>query len=438
MESAPSPVMAARKEWVRAADLIPMAPNIANYVQHYDPTRAHHRAFLHAALTRLIELDPEALSEGGELRDVWVAAVETKPPSPTPNPPGASYNLEPGLRLIREFEGCRLRAYLCPAKKWTIGWGNTTYPDGRAVKEGDLITQSQADQMLLDMVNRQVLPVLSKTIPYWTSMNEKQKGALLSFAWNLGWRFFGAEGFNTISARLRDKEWHRVPDDLLLYRNPGSSFEAGLKRRREAEGRLWMEGLVGQSPQQGKPNPLPVPWYSQLDSETDQAKRMCFSSSCAMLLAFLRPGILKGPNGDDQYLTRVQKYGDTTSAIAQINALRSYEIEADFIKNADFALIKKQIDQGVPVPCGYLHRGPVHSPIGGGHWLIVVGYTRTHVLVHDPLGEADLIGGSTINRPARFCQYSKENFGRRWMVRDLGGGKYRYEPGLGWAVVVRR
>ena len=32
-------------------------------------------------------------------------------------------------------------------------------------------------------------------------------------------------------------------------------------------------------------NPLSVPWFVQLDSATDQTRRMCFSSSYAMLLA---------------------------------------------------------------------------------------------------------------------------------------------------------
>jgi hypothetical protein len=260
----------------------------------------------------------------------------------------------------------------------------------------------------------------------------------VSFAWNLGWRFYGAPGFATISQNLREKQWDRIPESLLLYRNPGSSFEVGLRRRRVAEGRLWLEGVVGQEPQQGPSNPLLVPWYSQLDSSTDQARRMCFSSSCAMLLEWMHPGTLKGPNGDDQYLKRVQSFGDTTSAIAQVNALKSYEVNVDFVKKADFSTIERQIDLGFPVPCGYLHRGPVNDPQGGGHWLIVVGYTKTHVIVHDPLGESDLLSGTTLARPARFCRYSRENFGRRWMLKQQSNGRYRYAPGNGWAMLAKR
>ena len=149
---------------------------------------------------------------------------------------------------------------------------------------------------------------------------------------------------------------------------------------------------------------------------------MCFSSSCAMLLAFLRPGILTGPNGDDQYLARVRQFGDTTDPAAQIKALTSYGITARFSRQASFSTLEQQIEAGIPIPCGYLHRGRVSSPSGGGHWLIVVGITPSHLIVHDPLGEADLVNGTTLGGTARFCRYSRANFGRRWMVEGEGSG----------------
>ena len=63
------------------------------------------------------------------------------------------------------------------------------------------------------------------------------------FNYNLGANFYGSSGFNTISKNLREKDWKAIPKTLELYRNPGSSVEAGLLRRRIAEGKLWMEGL---------------------------------------------------------------------------------------------------------------------------------------------------------------------------------------------------
>lgn len=211
-----------------------------------------------------------------------------------------------------------------------------------------------------------------------------------------------------------------------------AAMPPSLLNRENAWFHTWSQ--AGKVPEgQGRPatygNPLTVNYYQQLDSQTDQGRRMCFSSSCAMLLSFLRPGILKGPNGDDQYLARVRQFGDTTSPTAQVQALGSYEVRAEFTKRADWATIERQIDRGIPVPCGYLHRGPVTAPAGGGHWLCVVGYTAESLIVHDPLGEADLISGATLNGTARYAYYSRQNFGKRWMVEG---------PGTGWAIVADR
>ena len=70
-------------------------------------------------------------------------------------------------------------------------------------------------------------------------MNDNQRGALLSFAYNLGAGFYGGRNFNTITRVLKNKEWDKVPDALYLYRNPGTKVEKGLARRRKAEGKLW-------------------------------------------------------------------------------------------------------------------------------------------------------------------------------------------------------
>jgi lysozyme len=155
---------------------------------------------------------------------------------------GKQQDLGAALKLIQSFEGCHLDAYKCPAGVWTIGWGNTRYQDGRQVKQGDKINAIEADMLLRQEVDR-IAAKLAKDVPGWKEMADQQRSALVSFAYNLGSGFYGAAGFETISRRLREKDWPAVPDALLLYRNPGSSFEAGLKRRREAEGKLWREGL---------------------------------------------------------------------------------------------------------------------------------------------------------------------------------------------------
>jgi hypothetical protein len=61
----------------------------------------------------------------------------------------------------------------------------------------------------------------------------------VSFAYNLGPDFVGLAGFETITRCLRNRDWAAVPAAMELYRNPGTNVEAGLLRRRRAEGKLW-------------------------------------------------------------------------------------------------------------------------------------------------------------------------------------------------------
>ena len=443
----------------------------SNYVSHYDPAKSHHRAWLQAVLDRLVQHEPKALAEGSELRDLWKAAVETKAPQAWPEKPATTTEVPAAvavaLPLVKEFEGCRLRAYPDPesgGEPWTIGWGSTAYGDGAPVREGDSISQELADALLAGQLERDA-GLLERCIPGWRTLNANQQAALLSFTYNCGPEWFGREGFDTLTDKLKQGRLEQVPAALMLYVNPGGPSEAGLRRRRKAEGgALWAalprqqaarpegSGPSGAAAAKAAARALPqppiaagsaamagagpavvhpilvVPWFSQLDSSSDQGRRMCFSSSCAMLLAALRPQALQGANGDEQYLKRVLQFGDTTEPAAQLQALASYGVRATFSQQASFQTIERQIEAGIPVPCGYLHRGPVSRPSGSGHWLIVVGHTPTHLIVHDPYGEADLVNGTTVSTVARYCRYSRRNFGPRWMVEG---------EGTGWAVLAQ-
>lgn len=157
----------------------------------------------------------------------------------------APWSMEPAIQLITEFEGFEAHAYPDPlsgGEPWTIGYGFTRL-NGRRVRKWDAITKDEA----LAELKRQLTLLegsLAKKIPFWSEMNAGQKGALLSFAWNLGENFYGSYGFYTITQTLRFKEWSRMPVVLEMYRNPGSAVEFGLLRRRKAEGRMWSAGKI--------------------------------------------------------------------------------------------------------------------------------------------------------------------------------------------------
>lgn len=211
--------------------------------------------------------------------------------------------------------------------------------------------------------------------------------------------------------------WNAVEEKLP----PGSLEPTG------ELGSIWKAAVDPKPPP--PTNPLRVPYYSQRDSGTAHAHRMCFSSSCAMLLEALKPGTLAGPNGDDTYLGRVFRYGDTTDSQAQIKALASFGITARFVTNGNFGLIEKQIKAGIPVPCGILHKGPVGHPVGGGHWLTVIGFNRDAVLVNDPYGDLDLVSGTYLSSKGAGLSYSRKNFGPRWMPDGAN---------TGWCIIAER
>lgn len=171
---------------------------------------------------------------------------------------------------------------------------------------------------------------------------------------------------------------------------------------------------------------LIVPYFSQRDNRKDPM-RTCFSSSCAMLLATVDPDAI---DDDNEYINEVYKYGDTTEASAQIEALRHFGVDARFVQNASWDTIESQLKRDIPVPIGILHKGPVSNPTGGGHWICCVGITadKTKLWVHDPFGELDLISGGYVSSDGRYRLYSKKNLGPRFLVEG---------PQSGWVILAK-
>ena len=169
-------------------------------------------------------------------------------------------------------------------------------------------------------------------------------------------------------------------------------------------------------------NPLAVQYMSQRDNYRD-ANRTCFSSSCAMLLKFLKPGSIKT---DDDYIEVVFNYGDTTEGSTQVATLKHFGLPVIFATNGNRALIQKQINAGKPVPAGFLHHGTPSKPTGGGHWLDIIGYDDKGYWVNDPWGEIDLLTGTYPSTDGAKKHYSYKNFEPRWMVDG---------PNTGWCIL---
>jgi hypothetical protein len=171
-------------------------------------------------------------------------------------------------------------------------------------------------------------------------------------------------------------------------------------------------------------NPLTVAWQSQLDNKSGAGYRECFSSSCAMLAMFWG----KVAN-DDTYNALRAKHGDTTSAEAQLATLRALGLKANFHTDGTPAALEREINAGRPVAVGWLHKGPVSAPTGGGHWSVIIGYTDTAWIHNDPNGEALLVqGGYAKNTKGAGLAYSRRNWDPRWMPDGSGGWYLTCKP----------
>ncbi|MCH2227107.1 MAG: lysozyme [Candidatus Caenarcaniphilales bacterium] len=144
-----------------------------------------------------------------------------------------------GIKLLKDFEGYRAKAYLCSAGVWTIGYGTTKYKNGRAVKSGDQIDQNQAEELLANDLLKFEKAVLSAVK---VKLNQNQFDALLCFVYNIG---SGAFKSSTLLKRVNEKNFTDAANEFLRWNKAVSPQTGklrvlpGLTRRREAEKKLF-------------------------------------------------------------------------------------------------------------------------------------------------------------------------------------------------------
>ena len=170
-------------------------------------------------------------------------------------------------------------------------------------------------------------------------------------------------------------------------------------------------------------NPLTgVPYFPQLEAGDPEGWRECQTASLAMCLAYLKtPGIAS----KDDYLAVVQRYGDTTNQQAHRLALEALKVRGSFRQNMSHGDLLAEIKAGLPVAIGVLHHGPVSAPSGGGHYLVIYGFTPDgYYICHDPYGELDLVNGGWAQQGTggRAVRYSFRNLDPRWLPEGPASG----------------
>ena len=136
--------------------------------------------------------------------------------------------------LVKEFEGCKLKAYKCPAGIWTIGYGNTQYENGKAVKEGDVITLERAEQ-LLEIILIKFIQQVGELVK--SNINQNQKDALTDFAYNCGvGNLKNSTLLKKVNADPKDKT---IRAEFEKWTRANGKVLNGLVKRRNAEANLY-------------------------------------------------------------------------------------------------------------------------------------------------------------------------------------------------------
>lgn len=139
-----------------------------------------------------------------------------------------------GLDLIKSRESCSLKAYLCPAKVWTIGWGHT----GPEVHEGLEWTQDECDRTF----EAEILQYDAYVQKICPSAGAEEHSAMVSLCYNIGMTAFSKSSV----ARLHNAgKTAEAAQAFALWNKGGGRVLQGLVLRRAAEAQLYLTGAAG-------------------------------------------------------------------------------------------------------------------------------------------------------------------------------------------------
>jgi hypothetical protein len=174
-------------------------------------------------------------------------------------------------------------------------------------------------------------------------------------------------------------------------------------------------------------------YFRQLD--LPGGERKCFTSAAAMVAAYYKKVATQ-----EEYERIRDKYGDTTSVFAHVEALTSLDLQVRFVDNADAEDVMEAIDAGIPVLVGWLHQGNMlrgEPPMCGhescGHWSVLHGYQSRYSsdpswLMTDPAGLPNIEeGGHNPALSGYRVSVRQAAFHQRWQDRG---------PRSGWAIFV--
>lgn len=138
-----------------------------------------------------------------------------------------------GVAFIKGFEGFVADQYDDGTGTMTIGYG-TTAADVNPLPRH--LTEHEAAALLKRKLEEKYCPAVRLMhLPF----NQNQFDAVTSLVYNVGIGILGTQ--HDVGRLLRQKNWKAAADSFLEYDHAGGQVLAGLKRRREAERRLFLK-----------------------------------------------------------------------------------------------------------------------------------------------------------------------------------------------------
>ena len=149
--------------------------------------------------------------------------------------------------IITAFESFKGSPYPCQGGVWTIGYGTTTYPNGKAVRPTDHpITRDKALAYMRRDVERFAADVASLVdVPLQQCMFD----ALVSFAYNVGSDIDADKipeglGDSRLLKLLNAGDYYNAADEFQKWNKAKGLVSNGLIRRRDAERALFRGDAV--------------------------------------------------------------------------------------------------------------------------------------------------------------------------------------------------
>lgn len=220
------------------------------------------------------------------------------------------------IDIITRWEGLKLKAYLCPAGVWTIGYGST----GPGVVKGLTITKAQALTLLRADLEIAADRIYARIGPVVLSLSDNQYAALISFVFNLG-----ANANWTIWKILKAKAFDQVPTQLMRFtkaRDPATGdlvTVRGLVNRRTDEVKLWT------TPDEDDKPEVILPSSTTREVETPPAP---MEKPAATSKSFVASAVTAGaavtaavPQGIEQVNKAVAPYADKSEWVGNLVAV---------------------------------------------------------------------------------------------------------------------